>query len=57
MANYHGDFIWYELMTRDHRAAEEFYGPLVGWTFDGEESYRHIAASEGHIGGILQLTP
>lgn len=57
MANYHGDFIWYELMTRDHRAAEEFYGPLVGWTFDSEESYRHIAASEGHIGGILQLTP
>lgn len=57
MANYHGDFIWYELMTPDHRAAEAFYGPLVGWTFDSDAAYRHIVASEGHIGGILQLTP
>lgn len=56
MANYHGDFIWYELMSTDHRAAEAFYGPLVGWKFDSDEGYRHIAASEGHIGGILQLT-
>lgn len=57
MANYHGDFIWYELMSPDHRAAEAFYGPLVGWKFGSDEAYRHIEASEGHIGGILQLTP
>lgn len=57
MANYHGDFIWYELMIPDHVAAEAFYGPLVGWKFDSDEDYRHIEASEGHIGGILQLTP
>ena len=57
MANYHGDFIWYELMSPDHRAAEAFYGPLVGWKFDSDDAYRHIEASEGHIGGILQLTP
>ncbi len=56
MANYHGDFIWYELMTTDRRAAEAFYGPLTGWTFGGDESYRQIEASEGHVGGILQLT-
>lgn len=57
MANHHGDFIWYELMTPDHRAAEGFYGPLIGWKFGSDEAYRHIEASEGHIGGILQLTP
>lgn len=57
MGNYHGDFIWYELMTPDFQAAEAFYGPLVGWSFDSDEAYRHIVASEGHIGGVLQLTP
>lgn len=57
MGNYHGDFIWYELMTSDHAAAEAFYGPLVGWKFSSDAAYRHIEASEGHIGGILQLSP
>jgi uncharacterized protein len=56
MANHHGDFIWYELMTTDHKAAEAFYGPLVGWTFSSDDAYRHIEASEGHVGGMLQLT-
>lgn len=56
MANHHGDFIWYELMTTDRRAAEAFYGPLLGWTFGGDEAYRQIQASEGHVGGVLQLT-
>jgi uncharacterized protein len=56
MPNHHGDFIWYELMTPDPRAAEAFYGPLTGWRFESDESYRHIAASEGHVGGILPLT-
>lgn len=57
MTNKHGDFIWYELMTSDHKAAEAFYGPVAGWRFGGDESYRHIEASNGHIGGVLQLTP
>lgn len=57
MANKHGDFIWYELMTPDHQAAEAFYGPLVDWKFSGADEYRHIEASEGGIGGFLQLTP
>lgn len=56
MANHHGDFIWYELMTSDRAAAEAFYGPLVGWSFSGDDSYRHVTASEGQIGGILELT-
>ena len=32
MANHHGDFIWYELLTADADAAGEFYGKVVGWT-------------------------
>ena len=56
MANHHGDFIWYELMTSDRAAAEAFYGPLLGWKFSGDESYRQVEASEGHVAGILQLT-
>lgn len=56
MANHHGDFVWYELITPDRREAEDFYGPLVEWTFGSDPSYRHIAASEGEIGGILELT-
>jgi uncharacterized protein len=57
MANRHGDFIWYELMTPDRKSAEAFYATVIGWHFDGDESYRHIAASEGHVGGLLQLSP
>lgn len=56
MGNYHGDFIWYELTTPDRRAAEDFYGPLTGWKFDSDPAYRRIEASEGHVGGILELT-
>ena len=31
MANQHGDFIWYELLTSDADAAARFYGAVVGW--------------------------
>jgi uncharacterized protein len=55
MANHHGDFIWYELMTTDAGAAERFYAPLLGWTFGGDAGYRHIEATEGGIGGVLPL--
>jgi predicted enzyme related to lactoylglutathione lyase len=57
MANHHGDFIWYELMTTDAAAAQAFYGPMLGWRFGGSDEYREIAASDGQVGGLLQLTP
>ncbi len=31
MANLHGDFIWYELITPDADSAQAFYAPLLGW--------------------------
>lgn len=56
MTNPAGSFIWYELMTSDAQAAEAFYSGLIGWRFDGDPGYRHISASEGMVGGVLQLT-
>src|SRR5215813_13177 len=31
MPGLHGKFCWYELMTTDNKAAESFYGKVVGW--------------------------
>lgn len=60
MANRHGDFIWYELMTTDAEAAQTFYGGLLGWTFrEFEQSgmdYRLFAADGPDVGGVMPLT-
>jgi hypothetical protein len=60
MANQHGDFVWYELMTPDADAAQAFYSGLFGWTWaDGEMAgidYRTCSAGEHQVGGILALT-
>jgi uncharacterized protein len=29
-----GRFVWHDLMTRDVRAAKQFYGQLLGWRFE-----------------------
>ena len=60
MANAHGDFIWYELMTSDAAGARDFYGAVIGWTIDthsnAEKDYRMISASDGPVAGLLPLT-
>jgi hypothetical protein len=60
MARKHGDFIWYELLTTDSDAAQEFYAGIFGWTLkdSGQQDmdYRIIGATEGEIGGLMQLT-
>jgi uncharacterized protein len=58
MANQHGDFIWYELMTPDAEASMAFYTAVVGWSYGGSEEYREIQAGTGDmVGGVLQLSP
>ena len=62
MANQHGDFIWYELMTTDADAAQTFYEGLVGWRFQdsGQEGmdYRMFGPGERpEVGGLMPLTP
>ena len=32
MSDFHGRFIWYELMTPDTAGAKSFYGNVVGWS-------------------------
>jgi uncharacterized protein len=60
MANHHGDFIWYELMTTHADDARDFYQKVVGWNIEGAPSgpmdYRMITASEGNVAGLLPLT-
>ena len=59
MANLHGSFIWYELMTTDPDAAGRFYADVVGWTvgeFDDQPAgYRIFSAGEAVVGGLLAL--
>ena len=60
MANKHGDFIWYELLTSDAQAAQAFYGPVLGWQFadSGQPSvdYRIIQVKDEGVGGLMQIT-
>jgi predicted enzyme related to lactoylglutathione lyase len=61
MSNKHGDFIWYELMTSDADAAQEFYGAVLGWSFNSagqsDKDYRQFSMKGVHVGGVLPLTP
>lgn len=57
MPTKHGDWIWYELMTPDADAAARFYTEVVGWQVGNQPEYREITTAEGHVGGILPLTP
>ena len=59
MANHHGDFIWYELITPDPDAAQAFYGPLLGWSFKAmgapDMDYRLAGTAESHVAGIMKM--
>lgn len=60
MANKHGEFVWYELVTRDPDASKLFYDAVVGWTIEaqpaGEIDYRMIDTGHGLVGGVVRLT-
>ena len=60
MADSHGDFIWYELMTTDADAAQDFYGELLGWTFadsgTSDMDYRLGSMDGAEIVGLMALT-
>jgi len=60
MPNAQGSFIWYELLTKDPKAAKAFYDAVVGWNIDAEPApggmdYRMIVASDGNAGGVMGL--
>jgi uncharacterized protein len=61
MANQHGDFIWYELMTTDADAAADFYGKVVGWSAKDSGmpgmDYRLLNSGTHDVAGLMGLTP
>lgn len=60
MPNPQGNYIWYELLTSDPDAAQDFYSKVVGWTFSRpfgglEREYRILSAADADIGGLMKL--
>ncbi|MDJ0278574.1 VOC family protein [Sphingomonas sp. 2R-10] len=58
--NRHGDFIWYELLTRDIDAAAAFYADVVGWTLQDSGTpgidYRLFTAPDGQpVAGLMAM--
>ncbi|HJO65607.1 MAG TPA: VOC family protein [Sphingomonas sanguinis] len=56
------NFIWYELLTDDVAAAQDFYARLIGWQVGdsgiADIDYRIVATPEGEaIGGLMQRPP
>lgn len=60
MATRQGDFIWYELMSRDADAAQQFYSGLLGWQFvdSGMPGFDYLIGSEADtpVVGLMSLT-
>jgi hypothetical protein len=55
---WHGRFCWYELMTTDTKAAEGFYGKVVGWDarpFPAGGPYTLWMKGEEGVGGLMEL--
>jgi predicted enzyme related to lactoylglutathione lyase len=55
-----GDFVWYELMTTDPKAAIAFYSEVIGWKTelfgDGVGmDYKMWVGSQGPLGGVMKL--
>jgi uncharacterized protein len=59
MANSHGRFVWYELMTTDVEAAKAFYADVVGWgTQDASMpgmAYTLFTAAGASVSGLMDL--
>lgn len=53
-----GRFVWHDLMTKDAKAAQEFYTALFDWQIDERPMmgsvYRMITCGPGPIGGIVE---
>jgi predicted enzyme related to lactoylglutathione lyase len=50
-----GKFVWFELIARDAKKAQAFYGAVLGWKVQavpmGDQSYEMISAGDTMIGG------
>jgi predicted enzyme related to lactoylglutathione lyase len=58
MSDFHGRFIWYELMTPDTGGAKSFYSDVVGWTCDDSAMPGYTIVGPGvGMGGIMETPP
>ena len=59
MANPHGDFIWYELLTPDADASADFYAAVIGWQARSAQGsphdYRIFATGGTDIAGFMTI--
>jgi predicted enzyme related to lactoylglutathione lyase len=59
MANRHGDFIWYELLTSDTDAAAVFYGAVIGWRArpaqGSPRDYRIFRVGDTDVAGHMRI--
>jgi len=60
VADTHGRFVWYELMTADLEAAKAFYRQVMGWGARdapmGDAAYAFFTAGETEVGGLTKLS-
>lgn len=47
-----GDFVWYDLVTDDTRAAKRFYARMFGWEFSKGDDYSVIRSDGEYLGAI-----
>lgn len=61
MSDIHGAVWWSELMTRDVKAALDYYKSVCGWTFEEMEmdsGIYYVGVRDGRpITGIMDMTP
>ena len=59
MDNYHGHFVWYELMTTDVAAAKAFYTRVVGWGMKDASTpdlaYTLFTVGKASVTGLINL--
>jgi predicted enzyme related to lactoylglutathione lyase len=58
--DYHGRFVWYELMTTDMAASKVFYASVVGWGAQDASTpriaYTLFTAGKAFVSGLLGLS-
>jgi len=61
MPSSRNNFVWYDLMTTDTKAAEAFYSSVVGWGAESagmsDRSYTILSAQETPVGGLMPIPP
>lgn len=56
---HHGKIWWSELLTRDTKAARDYYAKIAGWTFEtmpmGEREYLVAHRAGAPVAGIMDM--